>query len=83
MNPGDTIKGELWGVRFDKHDSTDNHIHIQLMIEDDGQWFDVDDEGGSGNCSSFWLPDLINVLSRAQEVLEKHAEPDRFGFVFK
>jgi hypothetical protein len=85
LSPGETIKGKQWGVRFNKRSSTDNHICIQLMCEDDEQWFDVDGEGGSGICSSFWLPDLIGVLELAQDALERRAEPDKsgFGFVFK
>lgn len=74
------VKGARNGVKFVPRGKDDPHILIQLLGEDDDNWFNSD-----GVMSSFWIDDLILTLQRAKETLSKKANPDRdgFGFEFK
>lgn len=85
LMPGETIKGQQWGVRFEPRGKNDPHICIQLMGEDDEHWFDIGRDSGSGRSSSFWLPDLIAVLQLANDALRNRADasPDGYGYVFR
>ena len=73
------IKGELFGVRFEKRDFNDPHVCIQLLGNgDDNEWFKVGE-----SFSSYWLTGLIDVLQQAQRVLEQSCEPDKGGYTFR
>lgn len=51
------LKGQQFGVRFERRGDDDRHVTIQLLSEDDENWFKV------GNpFSSHWLTDLIQIL---------------------
>jgi hypothetical protein len=75
-------------VRFDRRSpKNDPHVIIQLMGEDDGNWFEI----GNG-FSSYWLEDLIIVLRSALETLTSSGDFERepkqengiqYGFRFK
>jgi hypothetical protein len=78
------LRGVQSGVRLEARASgvLDKHIIVQLLGEDDGNWFKV----GNG-ISSFWLDDLIEVLQKAKSIVEAQ-EPDMFngfqyGYKFK
>lgn len=66
-----------FGVRFQTRGENDSHILIQIMSEDDENWYE------HGNSfSSFWLDELISVLTIAKENLEHRAEKTEFGYDF-
>lgn len=72
------IKGQQFGVRFVPRGDKDDHICIQLLSEDDEQWF----ETGS-YFSSHWLDDLIAVLKKAKEEMKSNAKKDgNYGYKF-
>ena len=74
------ILGEQFGVEFKQRGHKDNHICIQLLNEDDENWFD---KGKS--FSSYWIDDLIQVLNLAKAELESKAKKDKkgWGYVFR
>jgi hypothetical protein len=74
------IKGNQFGVRFEKRGPKDPHVIIQLLSEDDDNWFEV-----GNSFSAFWISDLIAVLETAQETLKNNAKWNRkeFGYEFK
>lgn len=77
---GDKVKGTQFGVRLQKRGPEDQHVCIQLMGEDDDNWFNI------GNpFSSFWLSDLIRTLQRAERILKTECKKDKdgWGYVFK
>jgi hypothetical protein len=75
--------GQCMGVGLDRRGVDDPHVCFALLVEDDGNWF----AQGESHSSSFWLPELIEVLQEAHAWLEKHGEPDgedgKHGFRFK
>ncbi len=61
----------------------DNHVKIQVEVEDDGNWFESD-----LGFSSSWLPELITLFDTAHEYMKKNCEPDihngvQYGWKFK
>jgi len=71
------ILGEICGVEF--VDRGDGHIALQLLSEDDETWH----EQGTP-FSSFWIDDLIKVLSSAKMLLDDMPkDPSGFGRTFK
>lgn len=76
--------GDCLGVALLPRGENDNHITINILIEDDGGWF----IGGSVDCSSVWIDDLIDQLNKANEWMNKNALPDVYpngvcGYKFK
>lgn len=66
--------GNCHAVRLVYRGQKDNHICFEILTEDDGNWF------VSKNCtSSFWLPELINILSAADNWMKENAKPDMNG----
>ena len=79
---GKDFLGVCKGVHLDKRGENDNHITVQILTEDDGNWF-----ASEKGFSSYWIDDLINQLQKAKEFLEKQ-EPDiydgrQYGWKFK
>lgn len=72
------IKGGQSGVRFVSRGPNDDHILIQLLGEDDENWFKRGDA-----ISSFWIDDLISTLQTAKSVLEQQAVVDEDGFGYR
>ena len=68
------IKGAQFGVRLEKNSAKADDIFVQLLSEDDDNWFDV----GNG-FSSYWLNDLITVLeaARVQSIIMMGNHPGR------
>ncbi len=63
------ILGGCIGIRF--KDRGDNHILLQLMIEDNETWHETD------FCiSSYWLDELVRVCQRATTRLKNQAIKD-------
>lgn len=76
------LKGQQHGVRFVRRgeEGVDDHILVQLMSEDDENWFDSNGQA----FSSYWLDDLIEVLTAAKVALvHDAAKDDRWGYKFK
>jgi hypothetical protein len=72
------IKGGQFGVRFEPRGQDDPHVCIQLLSEDDTNWFEV-----GNSFSSFWLDDLIAQLTAAKTLLEQGPkDPAGFGYRF-
>lgn len=72
------ILGGQFGVEIVPRGRDDDHACIQILSEDDDNWF----ESGS-SFSSFWLDDLIKVLQSAKTELQTNYEKEEFGYKFK
>ena len=77
------FKGDCKGVRLVKRGENDSHISIQILSEDDGNWF-VDE---INQFSSYWIDDLIEQLKNAKLFIESQ-NPDiyegkQYGYKFK
>lgn len=75
--------GDCCGVRFIRRGEKDNHILIQLLTEDDENWIVSDYD-----ISSYWIDDLIDVLTCSKKRLEIEANPDientrQYGWKFR
>lgn len=71
------ILGEQFGVEF--IDRGDGHIMVQLLSEDDEHW-----SNKGPLFSSFWIDDLIEVISLAKICLNgMPKDPSGFGRKFK
>lgn len=76
------FKGQCKGVILTKRGEHDEHICIQILTEDDENWF------ASANAfSSGWIDELIEQLQQAKKYLETQ-EPDlhegrQYGWKFK
>ena len=55
--------GDCFGVVLLQRSQTDRAVMFQIVSEDDGNWFKEDD--GSG--SAYWIPDLLEQLTRAKD----------------
>jgi hypothetical protein len=75
MNENQSIRCELFGVNLTPRDTDDQHIMIQLMTEDDGNWFN---HGSS--FSSYWIDDLIEALMKTKIELIDNYEKDPSGY---
>lgn len=76
------LRGKQFAVSLSKRGPEDPHIVIQLMSEDDEQWFPV------GNAfSSYWIEDLLQVLELAQFSLARsdkfEKDPSGYGYQLK
>lgn len=69
-------KGDQFGIRLVPRGKNDSHICVQIISEDDGEWFERQ------LFSSAWLGDLIEQLHIA-EVLLLTQEIDKHGYKFK
>lgn len=78
MYDGLELQNAQFGVRFRKRGPDDKHIIIQLLGEDDGNWFAI----GNG-FSNFWLDDLIGVLQDAKILIERDGQPNKWGYEFR
>ena len=79
-----TFKGRCKGVELIKRGINDNHICINILTEDDGNWFVSKSEIGF---SSSWIDELIEQLQNAKKYIETQ-EPDmyegrQYGYKFK
>lgn len=72
------IKGGQFGVRLEPREDGDNHVCVQIISEDDGNW----SESGE-YFSSFWLNDLIDVLIKARRLMEKKCKKQKVGFGYE
>lgn len=85
------ILGDCFGVRLEQRGRNDKHVLVRLLSEDDEHWIESD-----YTISSYWLDDMLDVLSRVKHALEgSQFEPDladpalgyapgrSFGYKFK
>lgn len=75
------FKGECKGVRLSARGAGDDHICLQILTEDDEQWF-----ASSQPFSSSWIDELIEQLQRTKLWLQTQ-EPDiydgrQYGYKF-
>ncbi|KKN26951.1 hypothetical protein LCGC14_0869470 [marine sediment metagenome] len=72
------ILGECLGIELVKRSDDDEHICIQLLIEDDGNWFNL-----GNSFSSFWIEDLVDVIKGTSVHLRSMPDdPSGFGKIF-
>lgn len=71
---GPKIKGELFGVDFIKRRHNDNHVLIELFLEDDEHWHK------KISFSSYWIGDMIATLNKAKSYLEKECIKREDGY---
>lgn len=70
--------GKCMGVGLRRRGENDPHVMVTLLTEDDESWF-----VSSGNNSSYWLPELLEVLAEARDWMDKHCEKGKWGWAFK
>ena len=70
--------GSCHGVILTRRGKDDPHVCVQVITEDDENWFI-----SSNSLSSHWLPNLICVLQEAQGWMEKNCEKDDCGWKFR
>lgn len=68
--------GGCIGVDLKRRGGNDDHIMIELCVEDDESWH------RKLSVSSAWLDDMIEVLLRAKAHCEKREVQDQFGWKF-
>lgn len=68
------IRGSQFGVRFVPRGPNDNHACLQLLSEDDEQWSKM-----GSYWSSFWIDDLIQVLTLARRELNGMPKDGKWG----
>ncbi len=80
MNKIMEIKGGQLGVILHPRSNEDNHVCVQIISEDDGNW-----SKNGQYFSSFWIDDLIFVLEEAKEKMKRKCKKgkDGFGYEFK
>jgi hypothetical protein len=76
------FKGDCKGVRLKNRSENDNHICVEILTEDDENWF-----VSETSFSSYWIDELIEQLQNAKSFIETQ-EPDiyknkQYGFKFK
>lgn len=71
---GQEFKGGQFGVRLVPRGGNDPHVCIQLLGEDDENWFEI-----GNSFSSFWIDDLIQQLQIAKKAMEALPK-DRHGY---
>jgi len=76
------IKGECKGVRIEPRDDSGHggnprHAQVVLLTEDDEHWHDGE------TMDSYWLDELIEVLTAARKKLRKVAKKGKWGYDFK
>lgn len=71
VNDRDVILGSQTGVWFVPRGKNDTHALIRIITEDDENWF-----YHGTHFSNFWLPDLIEVLQRAEAELKRRNIPE-------
>ncbi len=77
------IKKKQFGVKIIPRGPNDEHVVIQIITEDDENWFD------HGNSfSSYWIDDLIDVLQETRRYIQHFTEADivngrQYGYKFK
>lgn len=81
FNHSHCFTAEGWGSLLTplglRSSDDDNHVCLQLLREDDGNWFEV-----GRPFSSFWLRDLIYVLKEAEKAVNSCPEDHTYGRKF-
>jgi hypothetical protein len=67
--------GKQFGVGLLPRGENDPHVLVQLLSEDDENWFPSEQP-----TSSYWTSDLQAVLSEAQGWMEANCDPDKDGY---
>ena len=70
--------GSQFGVGLLPRGEEDNHVCVQILSEDDENWFPSE-----SSFSSYWTSDLQAVISEAQGWMEANCLPDRDGYGWK
>jgi hypothetical protein len=70
--------GKCMGVGLRRRGDDDLHVMFTLLVEDDGNWY-----VSSGNISSHWFPELMEVLDEARHWLGEHCEHGQYGWAFR
>lgn len=72
-----SIEGECVGVDFIPRGKKDNHVCLDIYIEDDETWFK------KMTLSSYWIDDFIKVLQQTKEKLQSDFDKDPSGFGYR
>lgn len=67
--------GECVGVRLVTRGPIDNHICFEILVEDDGMW-----GKSSSFASSYWIPELMEVMQEVYSYLQNEQVRDQTGF---
>lgn len=77
--------GHQFAVGLRPRARQDRHVCFTILSEDDGTWFLSSGEGSS----SYWLPELLQVLEEAREWcisncdLDEAADGEAWGWKFR
>ena len=72
------ILGKCHGVLLTRRGTNDPHVCMQIITEDDENWFVSD-----SSFSSFWLPNFMTVLREAQDWINQNCDLTDEGWSFK
>jgi hypothetical protein len=70
--------GKCHGVILTHRGKSDPHVCVQIITEDDDNWFISDN-----SFSSFWLPDLMSILEEAFDWIDKNCDDGDCGWKFR
>lgn len=71
------VSGEILGIVFRKRDKEDNHVVLDMYLEDDEYWYK------NTSISSHWIDDMIEVLQETKLKLDSDFEKTEYGYQFK
>lgn len=75
-------KGQCMGVKVTPDDRSKTgghprHAEVTLLVEDDENWFE------KWTFDSYWLDEMIEMLTLARKALKKKAKKGKWGYDFK
>ena len=79
-NVADAVKiiyGGCFGIAIIRRSKDDNHLCMRWLVEDDETWHLMGDHSVA---DTFWIPDMVRVLSETQEWLDKNAVCGEWGY---
>ena len=78
INYEKVILGACHGVVFTRRGKDDPHVCMQIITEDDENWFVSDN-----SFSTYWLPQLMTVLQEARDWMDKNCDKTDEGWTFR
>jgi hypothetical protein len=67
--------GKCHAIALDHRGLEDKHVVMQILSEDDGNWFI-----GKRDFSSYWCDELISLLHEAKDWMNKNCIADEEGY---
>ena len=74
------IYGGCFGIAIIKREPGDNYLCVKWLVEDDDTWHLMEEHS---TAATFWIPDMMRVLSETQEWLDKNTVRGDWGYSFE